>query len=553
MVCLSKKKKNGKYYYYLEERAWINGKSTRLWQKYIGPEDKLKEMTISLSPQKLEYRTMDFGISAALLQIAKKIALVETVDQVAGKKRAQNLTQGEYLLIAAINRCVAPSSKTKLSTWFKHDYLSTVFQVDPAILNAQTYWNHNQRLSEEAIEQIELELIRKVLEVYKVDLSCLLFDPTNFYTFLAEHDPEQLAKFGKSKEGRSHLRIINLSLVCTLQDGIPLFHQTYQGNTQDAKHFKGMITKFTNRFRQLNREIEELVLIFDKGNHSPKVFTDIEALKIPFIASLRNSTQKDLLGLPAEEFTTITLPANGKEVGYHRTQREIYDVLRTVYVLFDPRKHKKESIRFEDKLQEKLTKIETFLEKLNVKKWRSKEHVEKKLHSLSGKALFRDIISTTVTGSFAELKVLVQVDEEKKAAHLLTLGRSIIFTNVQDWSATTVIQAFRDKYVIEETFSHLKNPHFLSIRPMYCWSDQSIRAHIFSCIMALLFLSLIRKELTKKSLSLSYKGILDALSELQLTQIFTSSTGPPVNKLNRHSSLAQKMFQILQLKSLLPK
>jgi len=552
MVHLTRKKRNGKVYLYLEERAWINGKSRRLWQKYLGNEDKLREMSISFSPKKVEYKKMEFGPSAALLQVAKKINLIEVIDQVAGKKREQNLSLGEYILINVINRCISPRSKTQLGKWFEQDYLSTVFEIDSEVLNAQTYWNHFQRLTEQNIALIETQLIKSVIETYQLDLSCLLFDPTNFYTYIEEHGEQHLAKFGHSKEARSNLRIINLSILCTLQFGVPVFHQTYEGNVQDSKHFKTVLTTITERFQQMKQELKEIVLIFDKGNHSPKAFQSIDTTPIPFIASLRNSTQKELFILPEKDLTVITLPSNKKKIGYYRTQRTIYGQPRTVYLLHDFRKQKRSTHIFEANLNKRLLAIDQFLTRLNVKKWRSKEKVEAKLQQLIGKKPYSKVLFPRVTGSFGRLKVTIQVNEVAKVAYLTTLGRSVIFTSQADWPPEAVIQAFRDKYVVEDTFKQLKNPKFLAIRPMYHWVDICIRAHVFSCVLGLLLLALVRLELRQKRHSLSYNQILTTLSELRLTQIYTSATGPPIYKLNRSSSLAQQFYKLLKLKRFLP-
>ena len=384
MVMLSRKNKNGKYYYYLEERARINGKSTRLWQKYVGTEDKMKEMKISLSPQKLEYQTMSFGASAALYQIANKINFVKTIDLFADKQRHQNLSVGEYMLIATINRCLSPVSKSQLSSWFKNDFLSTVFSLEPEILNSQTYWNHFQYLSEEKIAKIETELVKNALQVFNLDLSTILFDPTNFFTFIEAHDSNELAQFGHSKENRNNLRIINVSLASTLQNGVPILHQTYEGNIQDAKHFKDAIKNIIDRCRSLNQSVPNVVLIFDKGNHSVEAFKEIDESKLQFIASVRNSTQKDLLELDLDQFKMISLPSNKKEVGFYKTTRTIYNQERLVYVLYDPKKQKRTIAKFELKLEIKLRKINDFLKKVNDKKWRSQENVEKKLRALIG-------------------------------------------------------------------------------------------------------------------------------------------------------------------------
>lgn len=553
MVYLVKKRIKGQIYLFLEERAYIDGKSRRVWQKYLGNEKKIKEMGITFSPKKVKYKTMNFGGSAALWQVAQKIGLVETINKLAGKRREQNLSLGEYMVINIINRCVSPTSKSRLSTWFNRDYLSTIFTIQPEILNAQTYWNHFQLLDEEKIAEIELELTKRILQNYPLDLSCLLFDPTNFFTFITKHENSQLPQFGHSKESRNNLRIINLSILCTLQFGIPLFHQTYEGNVQDAKHFKNVLATVRKRFQLIGREIEEIVLIFDKGNHSLKAFQTIDSMTMPFIASLRKSTQKDLLQLPESELTVISLPSNGKKVGYYCTHRTIYDQTRTVYLLLDFRKRKRAVLLFEAKLEKRLLMIENFLTKLNIKKWRSKEKVETKLKQLIGKKPFAKVLSTTVTGSFGKLEVTIHVNETEKAAHLATLGRSIIFTSQADWSPETVIQAFRDKYVVEDTFKQLKNPKFLAIRPMYHWSDTCIRAHVFSCVLGLLLLSLVRLELSQKSFFLSYPQLLDSLSELSLTQIYTTPESAPFYKLTEHSPLSDKLYQVLKLKRFLPK
>ncbi len=163
------------------------------------------------------------------------------------------------------------------------------------------------------------------------------------------------------------------------------------------------------------------------------------------------------------------------------------------------------------------------------------------------------MLSTGVTVSFGKLEATIHVNETKKAAYLAALGRSIIFTSQADWPPETVIQAFRDKYVIENTFKQLKNPKFLAIQSMYHWSNTCIRAHVFSCVLGLLLLSLVHLELSQKSLFLSYQQLLDSLSELSLIQIYTTPDSAPFYKLDEHSPLSEKLYQVRKLKHFLPK
>ncbi len=505
MVHLVKKTIKGKNYLYLEERAWIDGKSKRISSIYLGPEDKIHKLNINSMPKDLEYESFDFGLSLALYKIASEIDFVSISNSVVGKKREQNLTTGEYILLAVLQRCCHPGSKSQMASWFKHDFLSTIFKINPDILNSQTYWNHFQLFDEKKIEVLEQKLIKKVIEKYNLDLNTLLFDPTNFYTFEGFHSQETLAQFGHSKERRDNLRLINVSILSTLDDGIPLFHMTYKGNTQDAKHFKNVLSKINTRFEHYDYNLPSLVLIFDKGNHSPEAFKDIDSLELPFIASLKNSTQKDLLNIQENNFISIELPHNKKNVLYYRLERDVYEKTRTLYVTLDPKKQTKAKILFESKFNKKISSIDDFItKKLNHKKWRSQENVEKKIKSLIGKNPFREIITYTISGNFAELKLSISINEEMKKLYLSSLGRSIIFTNLSSWDPTTVIQAFRDKYIIEDIFKRLKNTHYLSIRPMYHWTNTCIRVHVFCCFLGLLLLSLLRRDLKQSNNNVSY-------------------------------------------------
>ncbi len=71
MVHLVKKIIKGNTYLYLEETAWINGKSTIVWQKYLGSESTISEQTrFKLKPE-FFITTLDFGLPCILMQIVK--------------------------------------------------------------------------------------------------------------------------------------------------------------------------------------------------------------------------------------------------------------------------------------------------------------------------------------------------------------------------------------------------------------------------------------------------------------------------------------------------
>jgi len=556
MAYLTRKKNKGKYYLYLEESIWINGKSQRAWQKYLGPVDRLKDITfnslLTKHANQVEFQTIEFGGSAALWQMAEEIDLAGIIDANTGKKRKQNLTLGEYITIAAINRCVAPCSKSKLKRWYEKDWLSTRYDIDPNVLNAQTYWNHFQYLSKEVLAQIELALGQFVVDRYELDLDSLFYDPTNFFTFSKGSEESELLQFGHSKENRNGCRLVNYSLLCARESGVPLMHETYAGNVQDAKEFKEVPQRIADRLLALGRDPERITLVFDKGNHSKEAFAAIDQIKLGFIASRKNSTHKDLLHMPREEFTKTMLPITKKAVEYFKTTKKIYWKDRILYVVLDPKKQKKHAIKFGEKLEKKVREIkEYFKDRLNVKMWSKKEAVEKKLKSMVGKRPLADVIITKVLGTDKNMTLTVSIDEKARKTHEATLGRTILFTNREEWTPEAVIWAYREQYIVEHAFRDMKSPTVIAVRPMYHHADTSVRAHVFLCVISLLLLSLLRLKLARKSVPTSYDKLLYELRSIHALKILPSPKAKPLWKLEKIAKNASKFVRILNLKRLL--
>lgn len=556
MTYLTRRKKKGRYYLYLEKSARINGKPRRVWQKYLGPEDKIEDLALRALLRKhtehLKITTLDFGISAALWQIADKIGLASLINRNSGKKRKQGLSVGDYITIAAINRCSRPVSKSKLGKWFKYDWLSAQYDIKPDVLNAQTYWNHFQYIDEKAIEKMEIAINKVVLEEFDLDMDSLFYDPTNFFTFSKGTGKDGLLQFGHSKENRNGNRLVNYTLLCARESGIPLMHKTYSGNVQDAKRFKSVPEEIYRRLEELNRDPKKVTLIFDKGNHSKEAFKAMDKQGFGFIASARNSTQKDLLHIPRTDMKKITLPITKKSVEYHKETRKIYKKNRTIYVIFDANKNKKQVHLFNEKLDKKVSTIrEFFKSRLNVKKWRNLEAVKKKVESIIGRNPFKSVIEYSISGEEANLSLKISLNKKAKEVHEETLGRSLIFTNCHDWTPASVIWSYREQYIVEHAFKKMKSPTSICIRPMYHYRDKSIKIHVFICVLSLLLLALLRLTLSRKNLYMSYDEILDNLRISHVLKIQTSKNGKPYWKLDNNGTETKQIIKKLNLGALL--
>jgi hypothetical protein len=94
-------------YLYLVESRRVNGRPRPVVVQYLGTADGLLQRLKQPHGEPIRARLTQFGGVAALHDLAKQLRLVELIDEHA-PKRHQGPSLGQYLLVAAINRCLAP-------------------------------------------------------------------------------------------------------------------------------------------------------------------------------------------------------------------------------------------------------------------------------------------------------------------------------------------------------------------------------------------------------------------------------------------------------------
>ncbi|MCK4392351.1 hypothetical protein KAX17_05555, partial [Candidatus Bipolaricaulota bacterium] len=101
------------------------------------------------------------------------------------------------------------------------------------------------------------------------------------------------------------------------------------------------------------------------------------------------------------------------------------------------------------------------------------------------------------------------------------LGKTILFTDNDDWTDAQIVHAYRASHHIENAFREMKDPHHIALRPQYHWTDQKVRVHVFTCVLALMLVSLLRRELHMKGIDLSMRRMLELLGDIrELVMVF---------------------------------
>ncbi len=173
-----------------------------------------------------------FGDVTLLYDIALRLGIVDTINAIV-EKRKQGVSPGEYILTAAI-RAVAPTSKSGLQEWFSKTTLPFNTGIKPIALTPQNFWN-NTCLTEDRINKAEDAIVKTILENYQLATTHLIYDATNFFTYIDTMQESELAKRGNNKEKRNDLKIVGLSMMITPDCSVPLLHKTYPGNRNDTK------------------------------------------------------------------------------------------------------------------------------------------------------------------------------------------------------------------------------------------------------------------------------------------------------------------------------
>jgi transposase len=529
MASITKKMIRGKPYYYARECKRINGKPKIVWQQYLGrPEDIIRTMTqpgpsAETLPKPKEAVIVEFGAVAALYDLAKKLRLAEHIDRRA-PKQGSGPSVGDYLLVAILNRCIAPRSKAGIGQWFQDTVLRRLMDIDSGQLSSQRFWENMHRVSRRAIESIEKDITVQMVRDFNIDLKRVLFDGTNFFTFIDTFNERcTLAQRGKSKEGRRALRIVGLALLVSADFHVPLLHRTYPGNQPDAPTFSSLTEQLVSRYREITDGTEHITIIFDKGNNSQDNLQAIEESPYHFIGSLVPTQHPDLLAIPAKDFQPLDeqgLPG----VRAYRCRREVYKAQRTVLVTYNENLFVAQSrtlLREIAKRQGLLRNLQHHLRGHREGRVRggsrpTLEGVSKKVNGWLNARHMKELFEVHITESEGLPTLSYRFDKGAWAQlQKILLGKTILFTDNEQWSDGEIVRGYRSQHHVENAFRRMKDCHHIALRPQYHWTDQKVEVHVFCCVLALMLCSLLRRELHRKGIDRSIPDLLDELARIR--------------------------------------
>ena len=566
MARLMRKTVRGHEYWYAVESKRVNGKPRIVWQRYLGKMDDIIARCLQ-GPDAYDVDVYEFGAIAAVLSIAERLGLESIVDRHVPKGQ-QDVGVGRYLLLAAINRVVAPKSKAQIGDWYERTVLRRLWSLPAHHFTSQRFWQAMNRVDAAAIDAIELDMVRAAVTEFGVEVRGLIYDATNFFTYINTRTTGELPQRGHNKQKRNDLRQVNLALLAAADGHVPLLHEVYAGNVPDSKEFEGVCSRLVARCRLLAGDDAEVTLVFDKGNNSQANLERVADQHLHFVSSLVPSQHKELLVVPKVAYHAVDAE-RWPGLLAHRVLRKVYGVERTVLATFNPE-------LFEGQMQGFLRqrdRIDASLQALQAKLQRWADASPPRGRKPTPEGISR-LVARIIRGREPGPYLRHEVTPDPGGVLALTyswddagmqamidrhFGKTLLFTDQSHWTDRQILAAYRSQAKIEDAFKQMKDPHFVSWRPLLHWTDQKVGVHAAYCVFALLLSALLHREVRRAApdKAPAFGALLESLAQIKGVVDIPRDSGrkrsaPVTVRLTRREPDQERLFQLLGLQRFHP-
>lgn len=446
-MVFTRKIKRGKYTYLAEvENKWENGKVVQKHLRYVGKEiNGEKILSGSLANAEVDKVTI-WAPLLVLNTLAKQIKLSSLLGE-----------DGDYLLSLAYAHCLDPKSIASMEDWYERTDLRNMLSIKE--VSEKKLYDALDAMQERNTEQVQKNIFTQVKEAYNLKPKGYFFDVTNVYFYGTECG---IAKKGHNKEG-SYNPQIQIGLAIT-EEGIPLFHKTFEGNIHDARTLQDILVSL----HDLN--IKEAFLIWDKGVTSEKNLLDAKRIGFNLICGLpikKDVEKKVQQMIKKNKFIQLKNRIRLKNtVLYCIKQKYAYGTIRGQLALC----FNEETARINR--EKRIDRLEEAKENLKAKK---EIPEDLKQYFNNNEISEKDLLEAQQYDGYTALFSTKQLPIEK------------------------IVNPYFEKDKVEKAFRSMKS--ILGLKPIRHWLEERVKSHVFICYLSYLLLSLLEYKLKKMEIS----------------------------------------------------
>jgi hypothetical protein len=455
-------------------------------------------------------------------------------------RRARYSTPVEQAIrVMVFNRLCDADSKLGALRW-----LQTVAMpgVDPSKITHQHLLRSMDALMDhqEAVDDCVAHLLRPLIDD---ELSLVFYDLTTIRSEGLSVQDGDVRHFGMSKEGMV-ARQFMLGVVQTA-DGMPIYHEVFDGNTAEAPTMLPTVRKVLARYRHIRR----LVMVADRGLLSIDNLSELSAITLPSGQPL-----EFILAVPGRrygEFADLLQPIHDAAcaVGTETTAESKWEGHRLI-VAHDPARAQEQTALRATRLAALVARADQLAGKLDGQD-AGQIHRGRKLSDSGAKARFFHEVAEAHLSKIVKVDLksdlfAYDIDAKALARAQMMDGKLLLVTNVADLTPTQIVERYKSLADIERGFKVLKSE--IEIAPVFHRLPERIRAHASICFMALILYRVMRQRLKAAGHAASPETALAQLRRIQRQSVCINQ-GVPISGISTINRDQASMLDALNVKN----
>lgn len=550
MAYLLEKKVKGHSYWVIVQSKREGKKVRQEIVEYIGDNKKLFERLTNTTTKQVEdvisIKSYSHGAAYALYKIACFLHIPEILDEKLPSRTRNGVSRSTSILLAAIHRAINPDSKMAFADWFKTTSLPYYLDIKPELMTSQHFWEQMDCISYENLIDAEDTITAKILEIFPVEVEKLSLDYTNYYTYIdTENKRCELAQRGHNKQKRYDLRQCSLAILALKDFAIPLFSKIYAGNINDITEF----AKYTQSLKsRLPKQYQQnITLVFDGGSNTK---SNLNKLGMHYICSFSMNICKEFYEIPINEYQEIQL--KNKIVKAYRLNKEIWLEDRECILTYSKSLYNGQYRELEEDIEKYKIELDKINKRLRNPKSRIKRDVEE-LQKICNSKLKGKHIKNILKINISQEVINYEVDEkEKKNIADKYFGKKLTITDRTNWTTEAILETYYDQDCIEKIFRDTKNNDRGCMQPIYHWTDQKIKTHMYICLLAQTLMGMLQKLMIDAGIDISKEKMMDELELIRESwvkdMIFNENqkTGKVKRQLEEMSPKQKSLWEVVQ-------
>jgi hypothetical protein len=433
-------------------------------------------------------------------------------------RRARYTTAVEQAIrVMVFNRLCDADSKLGALRWLQTVALPGVHPEEIThqhLLHSMDALMDHQASVDDCVAQLLRPLIDEQLSVVFYDLTTIRLEGLS-------QQSGDVRKFGMSKEGVVARQFL-LGVVQTA-DGLPIYHEVFDGNASEAATLKPTLERVLRRYPHVKR----LVVVADRGLLSLDNLQMLSELKLPGERAL-----EFIVAVPGRrhgDFVELLAPLQAKAEG---ATAEVIDELRwqghRLVVAHNPDQARARTQRRRDRLDALQMRAQALAGKLEAQDGGQTQRGRKLSDSGAKARFFHEVCQAHLAHIIrVDLKAELftyDIDQTAQQQAQAMDGKLLLVSNVPDLSAQQIVARYKSLADIERGFHVLKSE--IDIAPVFHRLPERIRAHASICFMALVLHRVMRLRLKQAGSPLSPEAALQQLRRVQRHQVRIDGAEP---------------------------